>query len=211
MNPIRTTVLLSGSGSTLQNLIDRRAQENLPVEITRVISSRPDSYGLKRAEQHDIPTSVVQRKAYSDWNAFNDSLTRAIRDESPQLVVLAGFMSLFWPGDDYVGKIINVHPSLIPAFCGKGMYGHHVHRAVIAMGVKLTGCTVHFVDNEYDHGPIILQKSLPVLDDDTPETLAGRVQALEREALPEAIHLYAHQRLKIVGNRVHILPSAPSV
>lgn len=206
MNLARTVVLLSGSGTTLQNLIDRSEAGSLSIRITRVISSRPGVLGLERASRHGIPTDTVSRKSFDSWDAFNTALTQTVDREEPDLVVLAGFMSLFWPGDRYTERIINVHPALIPAFCGKGMYGHQVHEAVIQAGVKVTGCTVHFVDPEYDHGPIILQKTVDVLDNDTPDSIAERVQAAEREALPEALQYYADKRLHVSGNRVHILP-----
>lgn len=207
--PLRTVAMLSGSGSTLQNLLDRAKAGQLPIHVTRVISSKPGVYGLTRAEQAGIATSTITRKSYDSWQDFNQALTDAVDAERPDIIVLAGFLSLFWPGPAYAGRIFNVHPALIPAFCGKGMYGHHVHQAVIESGVKITGCTVHFVDDQYDHGPIIIQRALEVRDDDTPESLADRVQALEREALPEAIQLYAHNRLRIAGRRVLTLPETP--
>jgi phosphoribosylglycinamide formyltransferase 1 len=117
-------------------------------------------------------------------------------------------MTLVQVPDDFLGRVMNIHPALIPAFCGKGMYGHHVHEAVIESGVKLTGCTVHFADNQYDHGPIILQRAVPVLDDDTPQTLAAQVFAEECRAYPEAIRLFAENRLRIEGKRVRVLSEA---
>jgi folate-dependent phosphoribosylglycinamide formyltransferase PurN len=131
-------------------------------------------------------------------------MANEIRTFTPDLVVLAGFMSLIDVPADFQNRIINVHPALIPAFCGHGMYGHHVHEAVINYGAKVSGATVHFVDSEYDHGPIILQGTVPVLDNDTPDTLAERVQALERELYPQAIQLFAEGRLRVVGRRVKI-------
>jgi phosphoribosylglycinamide formyltransferase-1 len=121
------------------------------------------------------------------------------------LVCLAGFLQLISIPEDFQGRVMNIHPALIPAFCGKGFYGHHVHEAVLAYGVKITGCTVHFCDNQYDHGPIILQRAVPVLDDDTPDSLAARVFQQECEAYPEAIRLFAEGRLRIEGRRVRIL------
>ncbi len=202
---MRVVVMLSGSGTTLQNFIDLSESGLLPIQITRVISSRSNAYGLQRAQNHNIPTDVVARKSFSEWADYNQALTAAVDSENPDLVLFAGFMSLFWPGDSYTGRIMNVHPALIPAFCGKGMYGHHVHEAVIESGVKLTGCTVHFVDGQYDTGPIILQQAVEVLDDDTPDSLAERVQATERKLYPEAVKLFTQNRLKLNGRRVRIL------
>ncbi len=202
---INLAVLLSGSGSTLQNLIDRIKDGTLDAEIKIVISSKTKAYGLQRAQQHNIPTAVIRPKDYDNFHSFNKSLWDTIRQYPIDLVVLAGYLSLIQVPADFNHRIMNVHPALIPSFCGKGMYGHHVHEAVIQAGVKITGCTVHFVDEHYDHGPIILQEALPVLDNDTPETLAERVQAKERELYPKAIQLFAENRLKVEGNKVRII------
>lgn len=203
---INLAVLLSGSGTTLQNLIDHIKEGKLDAHISIVISSKPNAYGLVRAQQNQIPTAVVSPKDYPDFKTFNDALWKIIRQYPVDLVVLAGFLSLIEVPPDFTNRIMNIHPALIPAFCGKGMYGHHVHEAVINSGVKITGCTVHFVDEQYDHGPIILQEAVPVFEDDTPETLAERVQAKEREIYPKAIQLFAEGRLKVEGNKVKILP-----
>src|SRR5262249_13978637 len=125
------------------------------------------------------------------------------------LVCMAGFLQLVQIPDDFAGRVMNIHPALIPAFCGKGFHGRHVHEAVLASGVRGSGCTVHFADNEYDHGPIILQRVVPVLDDDTPEGLAARVFEEECEAYPEAIRLFAEDRLRVEGRRVRVLPAGP--
>lgn len=203
---IELSVLLSGSGTTLQNLIDHIEQGRLDARIACVISSRADAYGLERARSHGIPAFVVSRKAYAaDADGFNAEIWRIIRDHRTDLVVLAGFMSLLHVPEEYTHRIMNVHPALIPAFCGTGLYGHHVHEAVIAYGAKVSGATVHFVDAEYDHGPIILQEAVPVLDDDTPDTLAERVMAKERELYPRAIQLFAEGRLRVEGRRVRIV------
>ncbi len=202
----RMLVLLSGSGTTLQNFIDLAEAGRLPVDIVGVISSRRGVKGIERAENHSIPVQVVARKDYDTWEKFNEALCEAVETFEPDLIAFAGFMSLFHAPQKYKGKIMNVHPALIPAFCGKGFYGHHVHEAVIESGVKITGATVHFVDEKYDHGPIIMQKPVEVLDDDTPDSLAERVQAVEREIYPEAIRLYVAGRLRVEGRRVRILP-----
>lgn len=205
--PVRLAVLLSGSGTTLQNLLDRIADGTLVAEIAVVVGSRPDAYGLERARRARIPAVVVARKEYPDSDRFNDALHETIEAHDADLVVLAGFLSLFQPRERYAGRVLNIHPALIPAFCGHGFYGDKVHRAVIESGVKISGCTVHFADDQYDHGPIILQKAVPVFEDDTPESLAARVHAAENELYPEAIRLWAAGRLRIEGRRVRIMPA----
>jgi len=204
---VNLAVLLSGSGTTLQNLIDRIKEGTLDAEIKVVISSKSNAYGLQRAQQNNIPTAIIRPKDYENFNIFNKALWDTIRQYPIDLVVLAGYLSLIEVPPDFTHRIMNVHPALIPSFCGQGMYGHHVHEAVIKSGVKITGCTVHFVDEHYDHGPIILQEAIPVFDDDTPDTLAERVQAKERELYPRAIQLFAENRLIIEGNKVRILPT----
>jgi formyltetrahydrofolate-dependent phosphoribosylglycinamide formyltransferase len=203
--PVRLAVLLSGSGTTLQNLLDRITDGSLPAEISVVVASRPDAYGLERARRAGIPALVVRRKEYPDSTRFNDALHAAIEPHDVDLIVLGGFLSLFQPRARYVSRVLNIHPALIPAFCGTGFYGDKVHRAVIESGAKVSGCTVHFADDKYDHGPIILQKAVPVLDDDTPDSLAARVHEAENELYPQAIRLWAAGRLRIEGRRVRIL------
>lgn len=205
MNPlIRLAVLLSGGGTTLQNLLDRSADGRLSARVVLALSSRANAFGLRRAEAAGVPTAVVERKRCASAEEFSERIFARCREVRPDLVCLAGFLHLVQIPDDFLGRMMNIHPALIPAFCGKGFYGHRVHEAVLAHGVKVTGCTVHFADNVYDHGPIILQRTAPVLDDDTPETLAARVFEQECEALPEAIRLFAEGRLRIEGRRVRI-------
>ncbi len=203
--PLKIAVLLSGSGTTLQNLMDRAGTGELDVQFVCVISSRTGAYGLERARKHNIPAIPIVRKDYGALDEFNAALWDTVRRHDAELVVLAGFMSLLQIPSDYENRVINVHPALIPAFCGQGMYGHHVHEAVIEYGVKLSGATVHFANNIYDAGPIILQDTVPVLDSDTPDTLAERVQAKERELYPKAIRLFADGRLRVEGRHVRIL------
>jgi formyltetrahydrofolate-dependent phosphoribosylglycinamide formyltransferase len=205
--PVRLAVLVSGGGTTLQNLLDRIGAGALRAEIAVVIASRSDAFGLERARRAGLPALAVPRKAYADAEAFNDALHAALEPFAVDLVVLAGFLSLFQPRTRYAGRVLNIHPALIPAFCGPGFYGDKVHRAVLASGVRVSGCTVHFADDQYDHGPIILQGAVPVLDDDTPETLAARVHGVENELYPQAIALWADDRLRIEGRRVRILPA----
>ncbi len=202
---LNLAILISGSGTTLQNLIDKINDKTLNANIQIVISSAPDTYGIKRAEQNNIPVAIVQRKGYNNSEIFSNTIINEIEKHSVDLIILAGFLHLFKIPDKYTGKVMNIHPGLIPSFCGKGYYGHHVHEAVIESGVKVSGCTVHFVDNEYDCGPIIIQRVVQVHEDDSPETLAQRVFKEECIAYPEAINLFAEGRLKIEGRKVKIL------
>jgi formyltetrahydrofolate-dependent phosphoribosylglycinamide formyltransferase len=200
--PIRLGVFLSGSGTTLQNLLDRIADGRLASQIAVVVASQPGVGGLKRAEGAGISTDVVRRKEFASREDFSEKLFDICRNFQVDLVCLAGFLQLISIPNDFQHRVLDIHPSLMPAFCGKGFYGHLVHEAVLAYGAKVSGCTVHFADNQYDHGPIILQKPVPVWDDDTLESLAARVFAQECEAYPEAIRLFAEGRLKLEGRRV---------
>lgn len=198
-------VLISGSGGTLQNFIDQIEAGKLPACIQIVISSKPDVTGLERAKKHNIPTSVIPRSDYKDADAFSCAITTELGKYPIDLITLAGFIHLYNIPEKYKGKVMNIHPGLIPAFCGHRYYGKKVHEAVIDYGAKVSGCTVHFADNIYDNGPIIIQRAVPVLDDDTPESLAARVFKEECEAYPEAIRLFAMGRLRIEGRKVRIL------
>ena len=206
MAPLRIAVLLSGSGTSLENLCERIDDGSLPAEVVVVIASKPQSGGLERARRRGIPAVAVPRRQHPDVADFNDALHAELARHDVDLVALLGFLSVF-ETRGYAGRVINVHPALIPAFCGKGYYGHHVHEAVLEAGVKVTGATVHFADDEYDHGPIILQEAIAVRDDDTPDSLAERVQAVERRLVPEAIRLFAEGRLAVDGGRVRIKPA----
>ena len=206
MPNIKLAVLLTGSGTTLQNLLDKRDAGKLDADVAAVVSSRADAYGLVRASKRGIPTVVIERGKYVLPEDFSDAIFEAIAPYKPDLVCLAGFMSMLQIGPAYVNQVINIHPSLLPAFGGKGFYGNKVHASVLATGCKLTGCTAHFVDNEYDHGPIIAQKAVPVVSGDTVETLAARVQEAEREIFPEAIQLFALGRLKVENRLVTVRP-----
>jgi formyltetrahydrofolate-dependent phosphoribosylglycinamide formyltransferase len=205
MADIHLAVLLSAGGTTLQNLLDRIADSRLRAQISLVISSRSDAFGLRRAEGVGVPTAVVERKECASRAEFSECIFDLCRRAQADLVCLAGFLQLLHIPDDFQGRVMNIHPALIPAFCGKGYYGHPVHEAALAYGVKVSGCTVHFADNVYDHGPIILQRVVPVLDGDTADTLAARVFEQECEAYPEAIRLFAEGRLQIKGRTVRIL------
>lgn len=182
----RLVVLLSGAGRTLENLLDRIRDGRLGAEVLAVISSRGDVRGVDIARRAGIPVHVMppQGKPLTAWSA---EVFAACREPRPDLVVMAGFLHLLEIPADFVGRVVNIHPSLLPAFGGRGYHGMHVHRAVLARGCTVSGCTVHLVDAEYDHGRILLQKVVPVLPDDTAESLAARVFAAECEALPEAL------------------------
>lgn len=191
---LRLTVLISGSGSTLQNLIDRTRAAELPATIVGVVASRGGIFGIERAQQAHLPVHVVER---SPTTTFSERVFAAIRASEPDLVVLAGWLHLLQIPADFENRVLNIHPSLLPAFGGPGMYGRYVHEAVLASGATVSGCTVHFADNTYDTGPIVLQREVPVLKSDTPSTLAARVQAAECDAYPEAIRKIAATGLRI--------------
>ena len=201
-------VLVSGGGTNLQALIDAQAAGKIPDgRIVRVISSRDGVYALERARQHNIPSVVVARRQYADQSAFDAALLAALEDCDADLVVLAGFLSILGEAvvARYRNRIINVHPALIPAFCGKGFYGLKVHEAALEYGVKVTGATVHFVNEIPDGGAIILQKAVEIRPDDTPESLQLRVmQQAEWELLPRAVSLFCSDKLRVEGRRTII-------
>jgi formyltetrahydrofolate-dependent phosphoribosylglycinamide formyltransferase len=203
-SPLKIAVLISGGGTTLKNLIDTIDAGDLDVEIALVVSSSPKARGLEFAEAAGIPSAVVVRKESDSREAFSNDIFGRCRSAGADLVVMGGFLKQITLPDDFGHRVLNIHPALIPAFCGKGFYGHFVHEAVLKYGVKLSGCTVHFADNEYDRGPVILQKAVPVLDDDTPDVLAARVFEAECEAYPEALRLIGSGRLSIDGRRTRI-------
>ena len=201
-DPIRLVALVSGGGTTLQNLIDRVASGTLPAQIAGVVSSRADAFGVTRAGRAGIPVSVVDAPPRRSRSGFADEVWAAVRGFAPDLVCFAGWLHLLPIPADFRHRVLNIHPSLLPAFGGKGMYGHHVHEAVLAYGARVTGCTVHFADDTYDTGPILVQKCVPVKDADTPDTLAARVFEAECEAYPEAIRLIAEGKVAVQGRRV---------
>lgn len=205
--PLKLAVLISGGGRTLKNFLDLIAEGRLPVEIPLVISSSAKAGGLTFANEAGIATALYQRSKSDSDRAYGDAIFAACRDAGVDYVAMAGFMKLAPVPDDFTGRVLNIHPSLIPAFCGHRMYGHHVHEAVLDYGVKVTGVTVHFVDNEYDAGPIIWQQPVPVFDDDTPDTLADRVFEVETEAYPHVLKLLAAGRIQLEGRRVRITAS----
>ena len=196
-------MLISGQGRSLRNLIERAETGALPVEIRLVVSSRAQAGGLAYAQQAGIPTLVVSRSAQPSDDVFSQRIFAAVREADVDFVVMAGFLKFLPIPADFENRVVNIHPALIPAFCGQGFYGHHVHQAVLQYGAKVSGCTVHFVDNQYDHGPIISQRVVPVLAGDTPDSLAARVFEAELEALPAALALLASGRVRVEGRRVH--------
>jgi formyltetrahydrofolate-dependent phosphoribosylglycinamide formyltransferase len=206
-NPFRVAVLISGGGTTLRNFIEKISAGQLDVEIGLVVSSNPKARGLQFAADAEIPSVVAERKKFDSRTEFSDEIFDHCRRAHVELVVLAGFLKQITIPQDFVNRVVNIHPALIPSFCGKGFYGHYVHEAVLEYGAKLSGCTIHFVDNEYDHGPVILQRAVPVMDDDTPDTLAARVFQAECEAYPEVLGLIAAGRVRLDGRRVKTAPA----
>lgn len=201
-------VLVSGGGTNLQALIDAEKRGEIKGgKITCVISSKPEVYALERAKQNGISTRVIPRKEYSDVSSYTKAVTEALLDEKADLVVYAGFMTIL---DEQVVKafpykMMNVHPALIPSFCGKGFYGLHVHEAVLESGVKLTGATVHFVTEVCDGGPIILQGAVPVMNGDTPEVLQKRVmEQAEWKLLPKAVSLFCEDKIRIENGKASV-------
>lgn len=206
---VRIAVLVSGGGTNLQALIDAQGRGEIPDgQIAAVISSSPDAFALERAKKAGIPGYVIDRKAFASNQAMTVALTQQLKELDIGLVVLAGFMYILTPEliDAYPNAILNVHPALIPSFCGEGFYGLHVHEAALAYGVKVTGATVHFVSEDCDGGPIVLQQAVPIEEGDTPEVLQRRVmEQAEWKILPRAVALFCAGKLRVEGRIVHII------
>ena len=206
---LRVVVCVSGGGTNLQAILDRVADGTIKnTQIVRVISNNPKAYALERARSAGVEGICVSPKDYAEREAFHDALLAAVQEAEPDLVVLAGFLVAIPPKmvEAFPSRIINIHPSLIPSFCGVGYYGLHVHEAALARGVKVTGATVHFVDEDMDSGPILLQKAVAVQENDTPEILQRRVmEEAEWELLPRAISLIAEGRVRVEGRKTFIL------
>lgn len=200
----RIAVLVSGRGSNLQTIIDNIEDGSINGKIDVVISSKKDAYALERAEKHDIEGIYIGKGNYSDLDERNDRLIEVLEEREIDLIVLAGYMSILNERlvKLFKNRIINIHPSLIPSFCGKGYYGSRVHKAVLDYGVKLTGATAHFVDEGTDTGPVILQKAVEVDFDDTVESLSDKVLKVEHELLPLAVKLFCEDKLHVEGRRV---------
>ena len=206
MSKLKLAVLVSGSGTTLQNLVDLIGLKQLDADIRIVVGSRSGLVGLQRAAEAKIMNFVVARPAYDNCAAFSKAVFSLCDDADVDLVCLGGWLCLLDIPPKYRGRVMNIHPALLPSFGGKGMYGRRVHQAVLDQGCKISGCTVHFVDATYDTGPIIIQRTCPVLEDDTADSLARRVFEEEKIAYPEGIRLYATGRLRVEGRRVQVLP-----
>jgi phosphoribosylglycinamide formyltransferase 1 len=209
VTPLRVVFLLSGSGTTLENLLERIEAGDVPARVVAVVSDRAGAPGLERARRRGIPATAVRHPGSQD--AFDAAMEAAVLPHAPDLVAMGGFLRLWRLPSSLRGRVLNVHPSLLPAFGGRGLYCDRIHRAVIASGAKVSGCTVHLVDDEYDHGPIVAQATVEVRDDDTPESLAHRVQEAERALYPRCVRWFAEGRLRVEGSRVHVVPaSAPT-
>jgi len=202
--PFQIAVLLSGNGTSLENLFEHMDRGDVPGEVAVVIASKEKAFGLERARQRGVPAIAVPRAKYKDIGSFNDALHEALEGYAVDLVALLGFLSLFELRGQYEGRVLNVHPALIPAFSGQGFYGQKVHEAVLASGVKITGATVHFVNEQYDRGPILAQEAVPVAENDSAQTLAARVQEAERRLVPRAIRWIAEGRVRIEDGRTRI-------
>jgi len=198
---INIGVLISGRGSNLQAIIDASEKGKIPAKVAVVISNKPDAYGLERAKKHKIPTAVFDPKKFSDKNTYELEIVKTLKKYKVDLVCLAGYMRIVGPIllEHYQGRMMNIHPALLPSFPGL-----HVQKAALDHGVKVSGATVHFVDEGCDTGPIIVQAAVPVLEDDTEETLSARILEQEHKIYPQAIKLFAEGKLKIEGRRVRI-------
>lgn len=206
MPQVKIGVLISGSGTNLQSLIDNIENRNIQGAIKVVISNRRDAYGLERAKKHNIDAVFLRQKDYESFEDFNKAIIEELKAHEVDLVVLAGYLKILTPQfiEVYKNRIINIHPSLIPAFCGKGYYGIRVHEAVIDYGVKISGATVHFVDEEADRGPIIIQEAVEVAYGDTAESLQAKVLKIEHKILPLAVKYYCEGKIQIEGRKVLI-------
>jgi len=204
---LKLGVLVSGKGSNLQNIMDNCQAGKVDATVEVVISDLPDAFALERARKAGIPALAFRRKDFASKEDFDQAILTALQEHRVELIVLAGYLRILTEVlvKPYEGRIMNIHPSLVPTFCGKGMHGLEVHRAALKYGVKITGVTVHFVELSVDTGPIILQRAVPVMDGDTPEILSDRVLEQEHEIYSEAIQLFAQGRLKVEGRWVRIL------
>lgn len=199
-------VMVSGGGTNLQAIIDGIESGMIPGKISRVIASKPGIYALERAKKHGIPSVCICRKDFATKEVFDQAILQELVDCKADIVVLAGYLSILGAPviQKFRNKIINIHPSLIPAFCGSGFYGEKVHQAAIDYGVKVSGATVHFVDEGTDTGPIIMQKCVEVLPEDDAHTLAQRVLVQEHTLLPLAVKLLLEEKIKVTGRKVTI-------
>jgi phosphoribosylglycinamide formyltransferase-1 len=204
--PIRLGVLISGGGTTLMNILEYIKKGRLNAEVAVVISSRSNVGGVEKAKKAGLNVKIIRTKDYPDIDRFSKRIEEELAAAKVELVIQGGWLCLWKIPQKYENRVMNIHPALLPSFGGKGMWGHHVHEAVLKAGCKVSGCTVHFCTNEYDKGPIILQRCCPVMEGDTPDTLAERVFAQECMAYPQTIRLFAEGRLVVDGNKVYIKP-----
>lgn len=204
----KIVAMVSGGGTNLQAIFDAIDRGEIDAEVTLVISSARKAYALERARARGIPTLALPMKAFATPEECQAARHRALVEAQPDLIVLAGYLGILGAETirAFPGRILNIHPALIPSFCGKGMYGHHVHEAALEYGVKVSGATVHFVSEDIDAGPIVFQGSVPVEEGDTPDTLVARILPVEHTLLPEAVRLFCQDRIVIDGRRVKILP-----
>jgi len=202
--PLRLGILLSGGGRTMMNILEQIDAGRLNAVIAVVISSRSTVEGVEKAKAAGLNLKIVRTKDYPDTESFSSQIAAQLQAADVELVIQAGWLCLWHIPDVYNNRVMNIHPALLPSFGGKGMWGHHVHEAVLQAGCKVSGCTVHFCTNKYDEGPIILQRCCPVKEDDTPDTLAQRVFGQECIAYPEAIRLFAEGRLRVEGRVARI-------
>ena len=205
MKKLNLVVLASGGGTNLQSIIDSIEAGRLDAQIRAVISNNSKAFCLERARKHNIAAVHLSHKMFETKDEFDEKLLSVLRENETDLVILAGYMKILSPTvvRAYKNKILNIHPGLLPHFGGKGMYGIHVHEAVLKSGMKVSGVSVHIVDEIYDHGAIVLQKCVPVEDDDTPQSLAERVLKVEHQLYSEAIQLFAEDKIEIRDNRVY--------
>ena len=209
--PHRIVSLLSGGGRTLRNILDCIERGDLSARVTRVVSTRKRVAGNSVATDAGVPLTILPRRSFDTSDAFSDAVLEVLDAEAPDLVVCAGFLSKLEVPARYMGRITNVHPSLLPLFGGKGYYGDRVHRAVLQSGMRVSGCTVHFIDNAYDAGPIIAQRCVPVYPDDSPDSLGARVFKSECELYPLAIREVLAGRVWLDGDRVNVAPDSAIV
>jgi phosphoribosylglycinamide formyltransferase-1 len=205
---LRLGVLVSGRGSNLQAILNHCAEGRIAAEVAVVISNVPDAYALERARKAGVPAFALEPCNYPNREAHDRAIVETLRAHGTELILLAGYLRILTAPffEAFAGRIINIHPSLVPAFCGKNMHGLRVHQAAIEFGAKISGLTIHFVEPDVDTGPILLQHAVPVLEEDTPESLAERILAFEHEKYSEAVQLIAEKRAVVEGRRVRILP-----
>jgi len=201
---IRLGILISGSGRTMINIQKLIKQKELNAEISTVISSRAETAGVEKAKAAKLPLEIIRKKDFADIESFSEKIRKTLLAAKVDLVLQAGWLCLWKIPPEFGNRVMNIHPALLPAFGGQGMWGHHVHEAVLKAGCKISGCTVHFCTNEYDKGPIVLQRTCPVMDDDDADSLAARVFEQECIAYPEAIRLFAAEKLVVKDSRVMI-------